>query len=299
MSEIPSGCQHELCYLKEPNPPSIHLYPCLYHCKKMLCIQHLSEHDQCIRNKIQYQNELKQLWNNYIKIFNEDQIREQLKILHTKLENHQKLNEYVNDLLSTDSLLSTNHLDESIAMNEKLQEAIEKVQDANEQEIQSKSMTYVCSEGTNNKEGDARQVAVIDEIHTINDYDVNTSVILNFTVNSSDEKGPAVTSESDWGSDNVFSPDVDKKHGEEILPSSKHLGTYNEWDQTSRVNEQPSITNSTTSPSDELSKTQNMSPVNQEIFQKPETTNSLEDMHNIKQSSVINFNSQSSEESCY
>ncbi|CAF1022456.1 unnamed protein product [Adineta steineri] len=259
----------------------------------MLCITHLSEHDQYIKEQIQSQTELKHLWNEYIKMFNEEQIQREIESLNIKLENYQKLKENVNNLLSTDCS------DQSIDQNEKLQKAIEKVQDAIAQENRSKSMPCVCSEMTNNKEGDTRQVAVIDQIHTINCCDLVESRILDFSSDSSDEKGPVVTSESDWGSDNVFSPAVDKKHGEEILSSSKNFDTYNECDQTNRANEQSVAMNATASPSDKVPETQNMSPLIQEAFQKPESTNSSEDAHNFKQSSAIKFDTQSSEESYY
>ncbi|CAF0878930.1 unnamed protein product [Rotaria sp. Silwood1] len=132
MSELSGQCEDELC-LKEANPISIRVFPCLYHCKKMLCIKHLSEHDKYIENQIQFQKQLEHLWNNYTSIFNEDKIKKEFQKLKIKLENYQKLSEDINNVLLI------NHFHDSMENNQKLQIAIQTVQKAIEQEYRSKS----------------------------------------------------------------------------------------------------------------------------------------------------------------
>ncbi len=134
MFEVSGRCHDESC-LKESNPISKRLYLCSHHCDKMLCAKHLSEHDQYIDKQTQYQNELKRVWNNYIKIFNEDKIQQEFKNLKIKLENHQKLSENI------ENLLTMNHYHDSINENEKLQTAIETVQKAIA-ENQSEAASY-------------------------------------------------------------------------------------------------------------------------------------------------------------
>ncbi len=119
--------QCELCL----NQISIRVFPCLYHCKKMLCIQHLSEHDKYIDKQIQFQKELEILWKNYNFIFNEDKIRNEYEKLRIKLENYQNLKDNINNLLSI------NHFQDSIENNQKFQMTIQLIQKAIEQENQS------------------------------------------------------------------------------------------------------------------------------------------------------------------
>ncbi|CAF0987258.1 unnamed protein product [Rotaria sordida] len=133
MSELSGQCEDELC-LKESSPISIRVFPCLYHCKKMLCIKHLSEHDKYIEKQIQFQKQLEELWNNYISIFNEDKIQKEFQKLKIKLENYQKLSKDIKNLLLI------NHFHDSMENNQKLQMAIETVQKAIEQENRSKSI---------------------------------------------------------------------------------------------------------------------------------------------------------------
>ncbi len=122
----------ELCL----NDNSIRVFPCLYHCKKMLCIQHLSEHDKYIDKQMQDQKQLKNLWKNYNSIFNEDNIQEELQRLKNQLETHLELKEEIN------SLLSINYFHDSIDNHQRFQTAIQKVQQA----IESKQKVNDYSE---------------------------------------------------------------------------------------------------------------------------------------------------------
>src|SRR5690349_7441343 len=129
MSDLSDQC--EIC-LNESNQISIRLFPCLYHCKKMLCIQHLSEHDKYIEKQIQYQKELDILWKNYNLIFNQENILNEFQHLKNKIENYRKLKQDINQLLLI------NHYQDSIENNQKFQIAIQTVQKAIEHEKQSK-----------------------------------------------------------------------------------------------------------------------------------------------------------------
>jgi hypothetical protein len=70
----------------------------------MLCSKHLSEHDQYIEKQTQLQNELKYVWSHYIELFNQDEIRKEIKYLQIKLKHHRILNEVVNNSLSHNSM---------------------------------------------------------------------------------------------------------------------------------------------------------------------------------------------------
>ncbi len=128
MSESSGQC--ELCF----NQISSRVFPCLYHCKKMLCIQHLSEHDKYIEKQIQCQKQLEFLWKNYSLIFNEEKIENDYQKLKIKLENFRELKQEINHLLLI------KHFHDSIDNNQKFQMAIQVVQHAIEQENQSKSI---------------------------------------------------------------------------------------------------------------------------------------------------------------
>ena len=100
--------QCELC----SNVHSIRVFPCLYHCKKMLCIEHLSEHEQLMEKQCQ----LGKLWENFQGIFQEKKIEEQLIKLQMKLENYRKLKEDIENFLSGDQ---SNEYQQAIEMIEK------------------------------------------------------------------------------------------------------------------------------------------------------------------------------------
>ncbi len=133
MSELSGHCEDELC-LNESNHKSIRVFPCLYHCKKMLCIKHLSEHDKYIDKQIQSQKQLEYLWKDYSLSFNEEKIQKEFQKLKTKLENYQQLSKEIRHLLLI------KNFNDSIENNQKLQTAIETVKKAIEQEDQLESI---------------------------------------------------------------------------------------------------------------------------------------------------------------
>jgi PHP family Zn ribbon phosphoesterase len=89
----------------------------------MLCIKHLSEHDQ-----------LEYLWKDYSLSFNEEKIQKEFQKLKTKLENYQQLSKEIRHLLLI------KNFNDSIENNQKLQTAIETVKKAIEQEDQLESI---------------------------------------------------------------------------------------------------------------------------------------------------------------
>ncbi|CAF0717628.1 unnamed protein product [Adineta steineri] len=133
MSDLSGQCEDELC-LKNQSNHIVRVFPCLYHCKKMLCIKHLSEHDKYIEKQIQCQKQLEYVWNNYILLFNEDKIEEEFQKLKNKLEKYRELNESIQNLL----LIKNFH--NSTENNQKIRMAIEKVQQAIEEEKQLQSI---------------------------------------------------------------------------------------------------------------------------------------------------------------
>lgn len=120
----------ELCV----NQVSNRVFPCLYHCKKMLCIQHLSEHEKSVEKQLDYHNQLDGLWKDYSLRVNEKNLFEQFLKLKTKLFNFQKLKE------ETKELLAITHLQDSMENVQRFEKVIERVQQAMDEENTSKML---------------------------------------------------------------------------------------------------------------------------------------------------------------
>lgn len=148
MSESSGQC--ELCS-NQSNQISIRVFPCLYHCKKMLCIQHLSEHDKYIEKQIKSQKELEILWKNYMNIFNEEKLVNQLEELKLKLEYYRELKQEMNNLLLI------NHFQDSIENNQKFQKAIQVIQNAIQQENQKVDNINQKTETDSNDEAEEEE----------------------------------------------------------------------------------------------------------------------------------------------
>jgi hypothetical protein len=123
-------CEEEFCSNRSSHL-STRVFPCLYHCKKMLCIEHLSEHDKYIDKQIEFQKQLEVLWKNYCLLFNYEKIQKEFELLKNKIDNYQQLKEQIN------GLLSNHHFENSMENNQKIQTAIQTVQSAIKQENQS------------------------------------------------------------------------------------------------------------------------------------------------------------------
>ena len=104
------------------------VFPCLYHCQKMLCLQHLGEHEE----KMLVREKLKSLWNSYELLFNPNQIQQQIDALTMKLEHFHQIKNEIQSVFFIDN--STDEIDE------KVQCAIETMRRVLEHEIRTKSI---------------------------------------------------------------------------------------------------------------------------------------------------------------
>ena len=98
------------------------VFPCLYHCQKMLCLQHLAEHEE----KILFREKLQSLWNSYATLFNENQVQEQIDALTLKLEHFRQMKDEIENLFDENE--------------EAFQRAMLTVRRALEHEIRTKSI---------------------------------------------------------------------------------------------------------------------------------------------------------------
>lgn len=105
---------------------SARLFVCVHHCKKLVCLQHLIEHDQMIEQddgcRENLRNELEQLWTSYSSLVDENKLR---------LEFEQRLNRYQQFIKEISNVFEKNSTDI-----EKYRSMIEKIQLNIEQEKQ-------------------------------------------------------------------------------------------------------------------------------------------------------------------
>lgn len=97
----------------------------------MLCISHLSEHDQYLEKQLHLQKQLANLWENYQTRFNEDKWQKELDKLKNKLEKYRQLKEAINHVLGI------NQFNDSMEDNDKFQRLMQTVQDAIREEDQT------------------------------------------------------------------------------------------------------------------------------------------------------------------
>ncbi|CAF3800521.1 unnamed protein product [Rotaria sp. Silwood1] len=271
MSQLIGQCQDELC-LKGANPQSKRLYLCSHHCCKLVCRDHLTEHDEYVEKRPQYQNKLKALWSDYMVKFNEDLIREQIQILQITLKNQQNLKKYI------ENLLTINHFHDSMKNNQEFEIAIAKVQKAIQQENQSEPTHNIQPQVKNNNENDERSIVINDSIHRI-----LGSVI---HLDDHDEQHPADYNEA---KDQTLSTD-----GNVCI----HVAENNRLDQANCATEESAVTQ-TESPLNEMTEIENVVALKQDGFQKSESITSLEDTSDLSQSTASELDRQSSEDSCY
>ena len=101
---------------------AVRLFDCVHHCTKLVCLQHLIEHDRLIDYNQQYLNnlrtELKQLWINYSSLIDETKLHSEFE---QKLKKHQQLIQDTTYLLENNSF----NIDHYRFMLEQLKENIE------------------------------------------------------------------------------------------------------------------------------------------------------------------------------
>src|SRR5579871_54322 len=78
------------------------LFECTHHCMKLVCLQHLIEHDRLIEQQYldNSRKELKQLWTIYSSLVDETKIHNEFE---QKLKRHQQLVQDVTNLFENDS----------------------------------------------------------------------------------------------------------------------------------------------------------------------------------------------------
>jgi septal ring factor EnvC (AmiA/AmiB activator) len=107
------------------NETSVRLFDCAHHCMKMVCLQHLIDHDRLFeRNKRQLENiqqELKRLYSIYSSLIDENKIRSEYE---QQLDNYQKLVNQVNSVLETNS----SDIEQVRSINDKLKKMINEKQ---------------------------------------------------------------------------------------------------------------------------------------------------------------------------
>jgi hypothetical protein len=136
---------------------AVRLFDCVHHCMKMVCLQHLIEHDRLIEhNKQQLDNvhiELKQLWATYSLLVNETKLQFEFE---QKLDKHQQLIRDITNLFEKDSVTNEQY---RITL-EKLQRIIEQEKKLDQDPTESITVTeYVKTEQIN-------EVSTNDELGT-------------------------------------------------------------------------------------------------------------------------------------
>jgi hypothetical protein len=107
------------------NETAVRLFDCVHHCMKMVCLQHLIEHDRLVENNKRQleivQNELKRLYLIYSSLIDENKIRLEYE---RKLDDYKRLVNEVNSLLENNS----NNIEQVRLFIEKLKKIINEKQ---------------------------------------------------------------------------------------------------------------------------------------------------------------------------
>ncbi|CAF3543911.1 unnamed protein product [Rotaria sordida] len=107
------------------NEKAVRLFDCAHHCMKMICLQHLIEHDRLVENNKRQleivQLELKRLYSIYSSLIDEDKIRHEYE---QNLDDYKKLVNEVNTLLENNS----NDIEQFRLIIEKLKQTINEKQ---------------------------------------------------------------------------------------------------------------------------------------------------------------------------
>jgi hypothetical protein len=107
------------------NETAIRLFDCVHHCMKMVCLQHLIEHDRLIENNKRQldivQNEVKRLYLIYSSLIDENKIRLEYE---RKLDEYKRLSNEMNSLLEN----HTNDIEQIRLFTDKLKKIIHEKQ---------------------------------------------------------------------------------------------------------------------------------------------------------------------------
>ncbi|UJR35229.1 hypothetical protein I4U23_027994 [Adineta vaga] len=155
MSEL-GQCSDPSCTKKD-----VRLFDCVHHCMKLVCLQHLIEHDRSIDYNQEYFDglrfELKQLWTTYSTFVDETKLRLEFE---QKIKRHQQIIEDVTNLYETDCV----NIEQYRLINEKLRLNIE----------QEKLSNQDCLELVSNFEDIKNEP--IDEVEMIEKLDFDMTI---------------------------------------------------------------------------------------------------------------------------
>jgi hypothetical protein len=122
-------CSEPLC-----SEMAVRLFDCTHHCMKLVCLQHLIEHDQLIEYSQDYldnlRTELKQLWTTYSLLVDETKLRFEFEY---KLKKYQQLIRDLSNLFENNSI----DIEHYRFMMEKLKQTIEQEKQLNQYSIES------------------------------------------------------------------------------------------------------------------------------------------------------------------
>jgi hypothetical protein len=122
-------CSEPLC-----SEIGVRLFDCAHHCMKLVCLQHLIEHDRLIEHNQNYLNnlrtELKQLWTTYSSLVDETKLRLEFE---QKLKKHQQLIRDISSLFENNSI----NIEHYRFMIEKLKQNIEQEKQLNQYSTES------------------------------------------------------------------------------------------------------------------------------------------------------------------
>ena len=122
-------CSEPFC-----NEISARLFDCAHHCKKLVCLQHLIEHDQMTEYTDDYvhnlRTELQQLWTSYSSLTDETKLHFEYE---QKLKRHQQLIRDISSLFEINSM----NIEHYRLMIEKLQQNIEQEEQRDQNSIES------------------------------------------------------------------------------------------------------------------------------------------------------------------
>ena len=84
---------------------AVRLFDCVHHCKKLVCLPHLIEHDRWVEEQQHdlenLSGELRQLWTNYQALIDENKLRSEFE---HRLKRHRQLLEDVTSLLASETV---------------------------------------------------------------------------------------------------------------------------------------------------------------------------------------------------
>jgi septation ring formation regulator EzrA len=111
---------------------TVRLFDCVHHCMKLVCLQHLIEHDRLIEHNQDYLNnlhtEVKQLWTTYSSLADETKLRFEFE---QKLKKHQQIIQDISNLFE----MNSGNVEHYRLMVEKLNQNIEQLNQSDTESV--------------------------------------------------------------------------------------------------------------------------------------------------------------------